>query len=93
MFDLKHNGSKWPNKSINQLLEKIILKAANGSIQALERLKIHTVKVTSLTLVVMDGNTKKYMQYLLSKTRHMVEFLKTSNIEKKKRDTHSQQFL
>ena len=80
-------------KSINQLLEEIILKAADGSIQSLERLKLHTVKVTSLILVVMNGNTKKYMQYLLSKTRHMVEFLKTSNIEKKKRDTHSQQFL
>ena len=61
MLDLKHNGSKWSNKSINQLLEEIILKAADGSIQSLERLNFHTVKVTSLILVVMDGNTKKYM--------------------------------
>ena len=82
MIDYQHTGNRWIYRSINQSPGEITVKVSDGSQQPLLRMEPNQAKEILEIIVSMDGSAKDQIHHLLSKTRQMVEHLRTS-VEKK----------
>ena len=82
MIDYQHTGNRWLYRSINQLPGAITVKVSDGSRQSLLRLEPNQAKETLGIFVSMDSNAKDQINYLLSKTRQIAEYLRISRVGK-----------
>ena len=82
MIDYIYFSHTWQYRTKEQLKGDISVQVDNDVRERLERLEPHSAKETLVIFVAMDGNSKDEINHLLTKTRQMVEYLRTANIKK-----------